>query len=98
VRGFVRKAIAEHRNNRRKLILMLIPNAPETVAFDQVIKSRAAVIELIGRLKFVDLSNLNRRPFPARFPSALCIWGATQRDVRSVSDALARRGHRNRVR
>jgi hypothetical protein len=94
---WVDKSIAEQVADPEKRIALLIPNAPETAAFGRVLDSGATVLEIVERVKFVDLSGLGRS-YPARLPSALCIWGATEDEITMMRVALARNGYRTRLR
>jgi hypothetical protein len=94
---WVDKAIREHKAAPEKRIVLLIPNAPDTAAFGRMLDSGPAVLEIIKRVKFVDLSGRGRS-YGARQPSVLCIWGATREEIAAIQAALARNGYRTRVR
>jgi hypothetical protein len=94
---WVDKAIREHRAAPEKRIVLLIPNAPDTAAFGRMLDSGPTVLEIVRRLKFIDLSGRGRS-YGARQPSVLCIWGATNDEIAAVQAALSRNGYGTRKR
>ncbi len=86
------KCISEHEADREKRIVLLVPNSTDTAAFGRIARSGATMLEIVRRLKFVDLSGRGRT-YGARTPSVLCVWGATEEEIAAVRVALAESGY-----
>ena len=61
-------------NNQPVEIHLLIPARTDTEYFHEYIKSFADIHFIRGRLKFVDLTGVSKKPTSAPFPSIVCIY------------------------
>ena len=55
-------------------IHLLIPARTDTTYFHEYIKSFAEIHFIKGRLTFVDLTGVSKKPTSAPFPSIVCIY------------------------
>ena len=79
---WVNKAINEHKADRAKRIVMLIPNRPGTKYWRAIVESGAAIFALDGRLHF------GGAPDPAPFACALLIWGLDENELMALGASL----------
>ena len=61
-------------NNQPVEIHLLIPARTDTEYFHEYIKWFADIHFIRGRLKFVDLTGVSKKPTSAPFPSIVCIY------------------------
>ena len=61
-------------NNQPVEIHLLIPARTDTEYFHEYIKWVADIHFIRGRLKFVDLTGVSKKPTSAPFPSIVCIY------------------------